>query len=64
MGFDVLLRPEHQDLDQPEEPVHPPQRLRAGDPAAGGSAPDGMGVIQKVMDEDGVGLRVTLSYKP
>ncbi len=25
-------------------------------------APDGMGVIQTVMDEDGVGVRVTLSY--
>lgn len=25
-------------------------------------APDGLGVFQKVMDEDGVGLRVTLSY--
>lgn len=27
-------------------------------------APDGSGVIQKVMDEDGIGLRVTLSYSP
>ncbi len=25
-------------------------------------APQGAGVIQKVMDEDGMGLRVTLSY--
>jgi hypothetical protein len=28
------------------------------------TAPAGMGVIQKVMDEDGMGLRVTLSYNP
>jgi hypothetical protein len=27
-------------------------------------APAGMGVVQQVMDEDGVGLRVTLSYSP
>lgn len=27
-------------------------------------APAGSGVIQKVMDEDGIGLRVTLSYSP
>ncbi len=27
-------------------------------------APQGAGVIQKVMDEDGLGLRVTLSYNP
>jgi hypothetical protein len=27
-------------------------------------APAGTGVIQKVMDEDGIGLRVTLSYSP
>jgi hypothetical protein len=27
-------------------------------------APEGSGVIQKVMDEDGIGLRVTLSYSP
>jgi hypothetical protein len=26
------------------------------------TAPAGMGVVQKVMDEDGIGLRVTLSY--
>ena len=28
------------------------------------TAPAGMGVVQKVMDEDGMGLRVTLSYNP
>lgn len=28
------------------------------------AAPAGMGVVQKVMDEDGMGLRVTLSYSP
>lgn len=28
------------------------------------TAPVGMGVVQRVMDEDGVGLRVTLSYNP
>jgi hypothetical protein len=27
-------------------------------------APDGAGVLQTVMDEDGIGLRVTLSYSP
>lgn len=27
-------------------------------------APAGMGVVQRVMDEDGMGLRVTLSYDP
>lgn len=27
-------------------------------------APAGMGVVQKTMDEDGIGLRVTLSYNP
>jgi hypothetical protein len=26
------------------------------------TAPQGMGVVQRVMDEDGIGLRVTLSY--
>lgn len=28
------------------------------------AAPDGMGVVQKIMDEDGIGVRVTLSYSP
>lgn len=28
------------------------------------TAPEGMGAIQRVMDEDGIGLRVTLSYNP
>ncbi|NOK59129.1 MAG: hypothetical protein GFH27_549283n411 [Chloroflexi bacterium AL-W] len=27
-------------------------------------APEGTGVIQRVMDEDGIGLRVTISYNP
>ncbi len=27
-------------------------------------APEGAGVVQKVMDEDGIGLRVTVSYNP
>ncbi len=28
------------------------------------TAPSGMGVVQRVMEEDGIGLRVTLSYNP
>lgn len=28
------------------------------------TAPEGMGVVQRVMNEDGVGLRVTMSYNP
>lgn len=61
MGFDVLL---DQNIvtstSQKNLFIHRNAFVLATRPLA--AAPQGMGVIQRVMDEDGMGLRVTLSY--
>lgn len=61
MGFDVLLDQNIKtSTSQKNLFIHRNAFALATRPLA--AAPDGMGVIQKVMDEDGMGLRVTVSY--
>jgi hypothetical protein len=61
MGFDVLLDQNIKtSTSQKNLFLHRNAFALATRPLA--AAPAGMGVIQKTMDEDGMGLRVTLSY--
>lgn len=61
MGFDVLLDQNIKtSTSQKNLFIHRNAFALATRPLA--SAPAGMGVVQRTMDEDGMGLRVTLSY--
>jgi hypothetical protein len=61
MGFDVLLDQNIKtSTTQKNLFIHRNAFVLATRPLA--SAPSGLGVVQKVMDEDGMGLRVTVSY--
>ncbi len=61
MGFDVLLDQNIKtSTSQKNLFIHRNAFALVTRPLA--TAPEGMGVIQRVMDEDGMGLRVTLSY--
>lgn len=63
MGFDVLLDQNIKtSTSQKNLFIHRNAFVLATRPLA--AAPSGMGVIQRTMDEDGMGLRVTLSYNP
>lgn len=61
MGFDVLLDQNIKtSTSQKNLFIHRNAFVLATRPLA--AAPQGMGAIQRTMDEDGIGLRVTLSY--
>ena len=63
MGFDVLLDQNIKtSTSQKNLFIHRNAFVLATRPLA--AAPAGMGVVQRTMDEDGIGLRVTLSYSP